>query len=146
MALAPNNTEVRWRLANLLLREGKLTRSVGEFRAANSANPALLSSTLDLLWRVSAGNLAAVQAVTPADPRSRLLLAQFLWKQSRASRRITVFGGIDRTIVERPESLHVPGLAHIAGRIEEARGLGVGLVSGAYAQPDIPLPAYEWEF
>ena len=83
LALAPNYTEVHWRLANLLLREGKLARSVVEFRAANASNVALLPGTLDLLWRVSAGNLAALQAVTPRDPKSQLLLAQFLLTQSR---------------------------------------------------------------
>ena len=71
VALAPNNTEVRWRLANLLLRQGRLARSVVEFRAANAANISLLAGTLDLLWRVSSGNLATVQAVTPQAIQDR---------------------------------------------------------------------------
>lgn len=144
LALAPNYTEVHWRLANLLLREGKLARSVVEFRAANSANSsniALLPGTLDLLWRVSAGNLATVQAVTPRDPKSQLLLAQFLLKQSRASDAITVFSGIDRnSLVGLPEiSTFIDSLMS-EGRLEEARGLWVGLVGGIYAQPGHPLP------
>lgn len=142
VALAPNYTEVHWRLANLLLREGKLARSVGEFRAAGAANPALLPGTLDLLWRVTAGNLAAVQAVTPRVPKSQLLLAQFLQKQSRSSDAITVFSGIDRNslLAMSDASAFISSLI-TEGRIEEARGLWVGLVSGAYAQPGRPLPA-----
>jgi tetratricopeptide (TPR) repeat protein len=141
LALAPNYTEVHWRLANLLLREGKLTRAVPEFRAANLAKPALLPGTHDLLWRVSAGNLAAVRAITPSDPKSQLSLAQFLMKQKRAPDAITVFSGIERdALVSLPE---FPGFIDTLvseGRIEEARGLWVGLVGGVYAQPGHPLP------
>lgn len=141
VALAPNNTEVHWRLANLLLREGKLARSVVEFRTANSANVALLPGTLDLLWRMSAGNLATVRAVTPRDPKSQLVLAQFLLKQKRASEAITLLSGIERdALVRLPE---FPGFIDSLvseGRIEEARGLWVGLVGGIYAQPGNPLP------
>ncbi|MEK6320306.1 MAG: tetratricopeptide repeat protein [Acidobacteriota bacterium] len=141
LALAPGYTEVRWRLANLLLREGKLAKSVGEFRVATASNVALLPSALDLLWRVTAGNLAAVQAVTPGDPKSKLILAQFLLKQSRASDAITVFGGIDRnSLVGLPDSAAFITSLMSEGRLEEARGLWVGLVSGTYAQPGHALP------
>lgn len=141
LALAPNYTDVHWRLANLLLREGKLGRSVVEFRAANSSNVALLPGTLDLLWRVAAGNLATVQAVTPRDPKSQLLLAQFLLKQSRTSDAITVFSGIDRNSLEGlPESSTFINSLISEGRLDEARGLWVGLVSGTYPQPGHPLP------
>ncbi|MFY9553534.1 MAG: hypothetical protein WAV20_04115 [Blastocatellia bacterium] len=141
IALAPNYTEVHWRLANLLLREGKLGKSVVEFRAANSSNPQLLLGSLDLLWRVSAGNLATVQAVTPRDPQSQIVLAQYLLKQSRASDAITVFGGIDRNVLIglRDSPAFINSLIS-DGRFEEARGLWVGLVSGGYAQPGHPLP------
>ena len=141
LALAPNYTEVHWRLANLLLREGKLARAVVEFRAANSSNIALLPGTHDLLWRVSAGNFTAVQAVTPRDPKSQLQLAQFLLKQSRPSDAITVFSGIDReSLAALPEmSTFIASLAS-DGRLEEARGLSLGIVTGTYAQPGHTLP------
>ncbi len=141
LALAPNYVEVHWRLANLLLREGKLAKSVVEFRLANSSNAALLPGTLDLLWRVSAGNLATVQAVTPRDPKSQLVLAEFLLKQSRASDAITVFSGIDRnSLVSLSEVSAFISTLISEGRLEEGRGLWVGLVSGTYAQPGHPLP------
>jgi tetratricopeptide (TPR) repeat protein len=141
LALAPNYTEVHWRLANLLLREGKLGRSVVEFRAANSSNVALLPGAFDLLWRVAAGSLATVQAVTPRDPKSQLLLAQFLLKQSRTSDAITVFSGIDRSsLAGLPETPTFINSLISEGRLDEARGLWVGLVSGTYGQPGHPLP------
>jgi len=142
LALAPNYTEVHWRLANLLLREGKLARAVVEFRAAISSNVGLLPGTLDLLWRVSSGNLATVRAITPRNPNSQLLLAQFLLKQSRASDAITVFSGIDRNaLAGLPEISTFINSLMSEGRLEEARGLWVGLVAGIYAQPGRPLPA-----
>src|SRR5580765_7059041 len=51
VALAPNCTDVHWRFGNLLLREGKLEKSVEHFLKATSSNPSLLPLTLDLLWR-----------------------------------------------------------------------------------------------
>lgn len=141
LSLAPNYPEVHWRLANLLLREGKLAKSVVEFKAAASSNPRLLPGTLDLLWRVSAGNLAPVKAVTPGDPKSQVLLADFLVKQSRVPDAITVFGGIDRNrLVGLPESAAFIDALVSQKYVDEARGLWIGLVSGAYAQPGHPLP------
>jgi hypothetical protein len=140
LALAPNYTELHWRLANLLIREGKLAKSVGEFKTAASLNPSLLSGTLDLLWRVSSGNLTVLHAVTPGDPKSQVLLAQFLLKQSRIPEAITIFGGIDReSLVGLPESPAFIDSLVAQNHFEEARGLWVGLVSGTYAQPGHPL-------
>lgn len=140
--LAPNYADVHWRFANLLLREGKLAKAVPEFRLAAASNPLLLPSTHDLLWRVSGGNPTVVQAVTPRDTKSLMLLAQFLLKQSRASDAITVFAGIDRTsLIALPESSSFIDALIAAGKIEEARGMWIGLVSGLYAQPGRPLPA-----
>lgn len=141
LSLAPNYPEVHWRLANLLLREGKFAKSIVEFKTAASSNPRLLPGTLDLLWRVSAGNLAPLNAVTPGDTKSQLLLAEFLLKQSRVSDAITVFGGIDRkALVSLPESAVFIDSLVSQNHVDEARGLWIGLVSGVYAQPGHPLP------
>jgi len=140
-ALAPNYTDVHWRLANLLLREGKLGKSVSEFREAIALDARLLPSTQDLLWRVSGGNSAVIQAVTPNDPAPRLVLAQFLLNQSRIPDAITVFAGIDRaSLAKLPETPAFIDALTKTGHWDEARGLWVGLVSGIYAQPGRPLP------
>ena len=94
--LAPNNIDVHWRLANVLVREGKLEESFSQFRIATSANDSLLPGTLDLIWRLSGGNPLAVDAVTSPNPKHRLLLARFLLKMRRLPESAEVFRGLSR--------------------------------------------------
>lgn len=96
LALAPTNRDIHWRLANLLLRAGKLTDSVDEFRIAIAANKNLLPAALDLVWRASRGSVEAVSTVTGNDLKMRLYLAQFLVKQSKIPEAATVFRSLDR--------------------------------------------------
>ena len=81
MSLAPNNTEVHWRLANSLFRQGKYRESLAEFRLVTNANREYLPAALDMMWRASNGNPAAAEAVTPSDARSRLALSGYLLKR-----------------------------------------------------------------
>jgi tetratricopeptide (TPR) repeat protein len=96
LVLAPNYTEVHWRLANLLLRAGKLGQALGEFRLATSASEELVPTTLALVWRASSGNPAAVEAATNERPRARLELARFLLAQARVEEAVAIFRRIDR--------------------------------------------------
>jgi hypothetical protein len=62
-------------------------------------------------------------------------------KELRASDAITIFGSIDRnSLIDLPESPAFIDSLIAQGHLEEARGLWVGLISGAYAQPGHPLP------
>ncbi len=122
--LAPHNREVHYRLANLLLREGKLDESVEEFRLTTEANPSLLPATLDLVWRATGGDTEAVKKIAGTDVKARLALAQFLVNQSRADDAATVFDGLDRsTQMDAPEtapflnSLIAKGEGGVARRI-----------------------------
>jgi len=76
--LAPHYWDVHYRLGNLLVREGKLSESLEELRMAVAANSELLPGTLDLLWRVSNGDVGAVRAVSGSNASTGLTLAQFL--------------------------------------------------------------------
>ncbi len=96
LLLAPNYTEVHWRLANLLVRAGKLDQALGEFRLATSASEELLSTTLALVWRASSGDPAAVEAATSERPKARLELARFLLAQTRVEEAVAIFRRIDR--------------------------------------------------
>lgn len=58
--LAPNNTEVNWALANLLMRRGKLADSLDPFRSATKANEDLLPMAFDLVWQSSRGDVVAL--------------------------------------------------------------------------------------
>lgn len=63
---------------------------------AVAANGELLPGTLDLIWRASNGDVAAVRAVTGNAASTKLALAQFLVKSSRPTEAAEVFGSIDR--------------------------------------------------
>src|SRR5437870_4543491 len=60
ISLAPHYWSVHYRLGNLLVREGKLTQSLEQFRLAVTANAELLPGTLDLLWRASRADVNTV--------------------------------------------------------------------------------------
>ncbi|HEX8087201.1 MAG TPA: carbohydrate binding domain-containing protein [Blastocatellia bacterium] len=137
-SLAPNDRDVHWRLANVMLREGKLVASLEEFRVAAAANPALLPGTLDLIWRASRGNFEAVEAVTGADPKSRLALAQFLVSKSRIAEASNVFRSVDRSArLTAAESGAVLTSLISAGQADLARELWANLVAEGDAQPQL---------
>jgi hypothetical protein len=96
LRLAPEDRDVHYRLANLLLREGKFAPAIDEFRVAVEKNPQALPAALDLIWRVSRGNVEAVETITGSDPKRRLQLAQFLVRQSHVAEAAAIFRGIDR--------------------------------------------------
>ena len=130
LRLAPNYPVVHWRLANVLLRQGKLGKSLVEFAAANNSSIALLPLSLDLVWRLSSGNLAAVQAITPDQPRAKIMLAQFLIQQSRAAEAAGVFSSIDANArLGQPDSAAVIDALIAGGRAELARFLWTDTVS-----------------
>lgn len=123
--LAPNYWTVNYRLANLLVREGKLAESLGPFRVAAAANSSILPGTLDLLWRASRGDVDALQTVAGANPKSRLKLAQFLLKMSRPLEGANVFGSINRAdrLASSAESSAFLNSLIAAGELGPARRL-----------------------
>jgi hypothetical protein len=94
--LAPSNIDVRWRLANLLLRAGKITDSLVEFHTAISGDQSLTPVTLDLLWRITGGDLESLKAVAPATPAASIALASFLLTHGHVLEAARIFEGIDR--------------------------------------------------
>lgn len=93
--LAPNNIEVKWTLANVLLRQGKLNESLGLFAAAVKGNGELLPIAFDLLWQASDGNLAVLNTVAVNDAKSKLGLVQFLAEQGQTEAAINLYRSID---------------------------------------------------
>lgn len=131
LACAPNHTEIRWRLANLLLRERRLKESLDEFRIATGRDHATLPATLDLIWRASGGRLEALDFVTERTPRARFTLARFLLKQKRAADAVEVIGEIDNDALARLPDL--PAFLNeliSAGQPAAARDLWIGIVGG----------------
>jgi tetratricopeptide (TPR) repeat protein len=130
LALAPNNADVHWRMANLLLRLGKAEEAFDEFHKATVGNTSLLEATLDLIWRVSGGKVDQLDAVTSKDPKSRLVLARFLLKQSRTSEAAIIFSNIDRLQRRKtPETSAFLSVLIDSGRWGSARELWLDTVS-----------------
>ena len=112
LALAPRNTDLHWRLANLLLRAGKLDQAIPEFRIAAASDAAMLPVTLDLVARASGGSLSALRAITGGEPAHELALARHLLKESRIQDAAEVFANIpsDAKLAPRARSEFIDGL------------------------------------
>src|SRR5262249_11625276 len=131
MALAPNNADVHWRMANLLLRLGRAKEATAEFRKATATNSALLGAALDLIWRSSGREVDQVEEVTGDDPRLRLALAQFLLRQSRLSEAASIFRRVDRQERRRsPEASAFLQMLIDSARWATARDLWFDTISG----------------
>ena len=119
---APHRTEVQWRLANLLLREGKLDEAVPLFGRAVSARPVLLSQTLALVWSISGGRIDKLEQAAGETPKGRNDLAFFLLERGRIPEGVNIFRKIDRADrLSSPESgALITGLMN-SGQVELAR-------------------------
>lgn len=124
LKLAPYLVSVHWRLANLLLRAGKLDQAIAEFRLAIDANPELLIPTLNLLWQASDGKIETLNAVVDGDPKSQLKLAQFLVLQEKFEMAAKIANSLDRrAIINLPESDKLLDSLISAGQIDLANKL-----------------------
>jgi tetratricopeptide (TPR) repeat protein len=94
--LASNNVNVRWQMANLFLRLGKVEESLPEFRFVAQSEPRQLPNMLNLLWRATSGNLATLEQIVGNDSAARLNFAMFLTEQERFETAAEVFTQIDR--------------------------------------------------
>lgn len=122
--LAPNNINVRWQMANLLLRLGKNEESVEEFRLVAAADPARLQSIFDLVWQATAGDLQKLERIADSDPPARLALAQFLAGQSRFDAAAEIFNRVERNIrLQSPETGKLIDALIKAGQWELANSL-----------------------
>jgi hypothetical protein len=84
-----------------------------------------------MIYRASGGNLAAVESITPPDPRSRLALSVYLLKQARVSEASRIFDGVDRnTRLASNESPAFIDALIAQEQIDMARALWVNLVGG----------------
>ncbi len=95
LAVAPHNTQIHWRLANVLLRNGKMEPALDEFRSAITANPTLLPLSLDLLWQLAEGDLPTLKQATGEKTKNQLVLAQFLLQKSRVAEALQIVNQID---------------------------------------------------
>ena len=120
MSLAPVRSSVRWRLGNLLLRQGNLTEAVAELRAVVAADNTYLPESLSLLWQAANDETNAernrrndlLQQVTGVSVKNQLVLAQFLVGQEQYESAAQIYDGLDakslRELQEQPPAGAVP--------------------------------------
>jgi len=119
---APNRTEVQWRLANLLMREGKLDEALPLLARAVGARPVLISQTLALVWSLSGGSIDKLEKAAGETPKGRNDLAFFLLQRGKILEGVNIFQKINRADrLASPESGPlITGLIN-AGQIDLAR-------------------------
>ncbi|MEP7273084.1 MAG: carbohydrate binding domain-containing protein [Acidobacteriota bacterium] len=124
LALAPNRVETHWRLANVLLRQGKLDESLPFFSQAVSARHVLLAQTLALLWDVSGGKVDKMQAAVGNSPKGQRDLAFFLVQRGLLSDAVRVFNHIRREdrLASDESGTFVTALLN-AGQLDLARNI-----------------------
>ena len=134
--LSPNRVDLRWRLANLLIRKDRLTEALAEARYVADAEPRRLPEILNLVRQASDGSLEALEAVTAATPPAQLALAAFLALHEQDELAVAHFTRIDRrALAGLPESGRLIDSLTQAGRYSAAAAMwahlhGVAEMSG----------------
>ncbi|MCI0660375.1 MAG: hypothetical protein L0220_04810 [Acidobacteria bacterium] len=130
--LAPNNSDVNWVLANLLLRRGKLSESIEPFRRATRSNEDYLPLTFDFLWQSSGGDIETLKSVTKDNPAAQLSLVQFFLEQSLVSEALNIFRSMDRDVKlsSTKSATFIRSLIN-AKQFEPARALWLDLVASS---------------
>lgn len=158
LRLAPNYLEVHWRLANNLVRQGKVNESLDSFRRATNRNLMLLPNAYDLIWNVSNGNLDAIRSITSALPKAQLTLAQFLVRQAKFAEAAEVYRRLERPTRRRePESAAIITALIAANQVPLARELWGDVMTeepgkpqpllwnGSFETPIVPaLAQFDW--
>jgi Tfp pilus assembly protein PilF len=141
--LAPNNSEVNWLYANLLIRLGRLDESLAPLKSASMMNERYYPQAYDLLWQASGQNLELLKTMAGDDATARLALVQFMLDQSLTSEALALFRGIDRQIkIDSGKGASFIRSLIASGRIESARSLWLELLgSNAQAQSSTDSPA-----
>ena len=158
LRLAPNYLEVHWRLANNLVRQGKVNESMEHFRYATSHNLGLLPNAYDLIWNVSNGNLEAIRNITGTLPKAQLTLAQFLVRQAKFTEAAEVYRRLERPLRRtEPESAAMLTALIAANQVPLARELWGDVMTdetgkpqpllwnGSFETPIVPsLAQFDW--
>ncbi len=130
--LAPHSAQAHWQLANLLVRQDKLDDAIQEFRlaVASDSGSLFLPGTMDVIWNISEGNAEKLAQVVGNDPLKRLMLAQYLLKQSRLTEAVTIYKSIERAmLLDSPTATEFLNSLIASGQIELAKDLWEYLIA-----------------
>ncbi len=161
-ALAPNHFITQWRLANALIRVGKLEEAAPYARGALRSNPTQAILMLDLGWRISNGNQSFVESLLPPGlPDVEYQYLRLLVQQQRVAAAVQRWQAV---LAREPDSERKLTLSFIqdllAARAYEAawqvwaslpERQPAGLVrtaiyDGGFREPVAKVPIFEWRF
>jgi tetratricopeptide (TPR) repeat protein len=136
-AWAPNNSEIHWALANLLVRLGKWEEATAPFDAAGRLSPSLYPMAFDLLWQVNGRRLEQLKAVAGQSEAGQLALMQFCAEQGLFEEAAQVFKRIDRQkALTSPFSDSFIGTLIKQHQLELARTVWLSLVANSASEND----------
>jgi tetratricopeptide (TPR) repeat protein len=143
--LAPNHAELNWAFANLLVRRGKLSESIGPFRIAAVSRADLLPPAIETIWQSSDGSLDALKSFAGDDAEAMLAVAKFLTGRNLFAESGAVFNSIDKQAkAHSPQSPELIFALMMAGRFDIARATWVELMTTF--RPDAQAPgALIWD-
>lgn len=130
--LAPNNSEVNWMLANMLIRQGNRMEALQAFRTATQYSNDLLPSAMEVVWQAFDNDLSVLSSLVSKDASSQMMMAQFLLEQSQLDEAINVYRGINAEAKLNSQSA-AAFLSQLikAGRSSDARWLWMELVASS---------------
>jgi tetratricopeptide (TPR) repeat protein len=159
--LAPNSAQAHWQLANLLVRQDRVDDAIQEFRRAvtSDVGSVFLPGTMDVVWNISEGNAEKLTQVVGNDPAKRLLLAQFLLKQSRLPDAVGIYKSIEQSaLLATPATTEFLNSLIAIGQLELAKDLwthlstadksvaGQLLHNGGFEKEIVPaLSQFDWK-
>ncbi len=116
LELAPNYSQVRWTLGNILLRRGKTSEGFAEIRIAAQSDQTFVNPAIVTAWQIFEGNLAQVRQYVGDSRQINFALAIFLAKQKRFDEAVEIWNALPAeekktTFKETGEQLYTEMLA-----------------------------------
>ncbi|HEU0184803.1 MAG TPA: hypothetical protein VFS27_05775 [Blastocatellia bacterium] len=128
--LAPNHALLNWAFANLLMRRGKLSESLGPLRIALRSRGDLLPNAIDTIWRSSDGGLDMLTAFAGDDTEMMLAVVNFLADRKLFTEADAVFNSIDKQAkAHSPKSAKLINALMLDGQFNRARMTWVELMT-----------------
>lgn len=94
LTLAPNYTQVRWTLGNILLRQGKTAEAFAEIRQAAENDLTYANPAVSTAWQTFDGDISQIRQNLGDAPQTKAALAVFLAKQKRFDEAFEIWNSL----------------------------------------------------
>lgn len=92
--LAPNYSQAKWTLGNILLRQGKTNEAFAEIRAAAQTDTTFVNPAIVTAWQIFDGNVGQIKQNIGDSNQTNALLAVFLARQKRFDEALDVWNSL----------------------------------------------------